>query len=225
MRTTSYEGVDIETCPHCFGVWLDHSKLSEIIAKRERTWSGNAVRKVMEITGTSGIPESERHRNLYCPNCISKLVPTNYQNNSGIIIDICTHGHGVWLDRGELSRVQIFMEEWERIRARDGQLYQDILGDKGKQNSLFSEMAGTRIAVACTIAALIIGLYSNDLGKISIVIGSCIPLSMLLFPWFFVWDVAGRKYGQPSPIHYVVVFGWCALVINFIRILYSSYTN
>jgi Zn-finger nucleic acid-binding protein len=48
------------------------------------------------------------------------MPPVNYQYSSGIIINRCGHAHGLWLDRGELQRIEAFMEGWE-ARVEEGQ--------------------------------------------------------------------------------------------------------
>jgi Zn-finger nucleic acid-binding protein len=40
--------------------------------------------------------------------------PTNYNYSSGIIIDSCPNGHGVWLDNLELEKVQANGEHWTK---------------------------------------------------------------------------------------------------------------
>ena len=55
----------------------------------------------------------------YCPRCHETLPPVNYQGNSGIIVNTCENGHGIWLDAGELPKIQIFMEQWDRVMRGD----------------------------------------------------------------------------------------------------------
>ena len=40
---------------------------------------------------------------LNCPKCEGKLIETDYEN---IKMDVCNNCHGVWLDAGELARIQ-----------------------------------------------------------------------------------------------------------------------
>lgn len=39
---------------------------------------------------------------MLCPNCQAEMKEVNRQ---GVLIDICTQCHGVWLDRGELNKL------------------------------------------------------------------------------------------------------------------------
>lgn len=110
MRETVYEGVQIDICPECIGVWLDDSELATIVDARERVWPPGVVEQVLAVTGSMGIPRHEQHRSLDCPKCGERLEPVNYQVNSGVIVNTCRARHGVWLDAGELAKIQIFME-------------------------------------------------------------------------------------------------------------------
>ena len=117
MREVIYDVVAIDVCPECIGVWLDGSELADILAAPERTWPPGVVERVLETTGQMGIPRSELVRELACPACESRLEPVNYQGNSGVIINTCPNRHGVWLDHGELAKIQIFMDKWRKTRS------------------------------------------------------------------------------------------------------------
>ena len=117
MQEVHYEGVEIDVCPDCIGVWLDDTELTTIVLSRERAWPPGVVARVLELTGTMGVPLHELKRSLFCPKCDARLDPVNYQDNSGIIVNPCPARHGVWLDHGELAKIQIFMEHW---RAQTG---------------------------------------------------------------------------------------------------------
>ncbi|MFZ5641668.1 MAG: zf-TFIIB domain-containing protein [Bacillota bacterium] len=39
---------------------------------------------------------------MICPRCNSKLVEVSKE---GVLVDICAHCRGVWLDRGELDKL------------------------------------------------------------------------------------------------------------------------
>lgn len=116
---TMYEGVEIDICSICGGVWLDTGELTTIIETRERSWPESVIKKVLAASGGSDISAEERSRELSCPKCNKILPPINYQGNSGIIVNTCENGHGLWLDAGELPKIQIFMEQWGRVLRDD----------------------------------------------------------------------------------------------------------
>lgn len=118
MSQLIYEGVEIDICKVCAGVWLDFGELTTIIETKERTWPENIINKVLSSTGTSGVSFEEQDRKLFCPKCEAVLPPANYQGNSGVIVNACENNHGLWLDAGELAKIQIYMERWQAISGK-----------------------------------------------------------------------------------------------------------
>ncbi|NOQ36772.1 MAG: hypothetical protein GQ569_12910 [Methylococcaceae bacterium] len=112
MAVTLYEGVEIDTCPECKGVWLGNEELKHIISTEDEAWPEEEIAKVLEKTGKAGVPDDEIHREIPCPECSALMPATNYQYSSGIIINKCKNNHGVWLDEGELDKIQIYKEHW-----------------------------------------------------------------------------------------------------------------
>ena len=49
----------------------------------------------------------------------------NYSYDSGVVINVCAD-HGVWLDKGELERIEAYRDHWsqEAIRRKDDWLAQ-----------------------------------------------------------------------------------------------------
>jgi uncharacterized protein len=106
-----YEGTEIDKCPKCKGVWLDSGELTKIIDVKEETFKPSLIQETLE-TAHSGVPQDEQRRVVRCPKCNSAMRANNYDFQSGIIIDTCQNGHGVWLDRNELEKVQAHREHW-----------------------------------------------------------------------------------------------------------------
>lgn len=57
-----------------------------------------------------------------CPVCRKLMNRSNYGGGSGVIVDVCGP-HGVFLDRGELTKIVDFIERggWERVKKREQQ--------------------------------------------------------------------------------------------------------
>lgn len=119
MHETIYEGVEIDVCPECVGVWLDDSELATIIDLEERSWPPGVIERVLEVTGVMGVPAHELSKDVHCPKCQLLLEPVNYQGTSGVIVNTCSKKHGVWLDHGELAKIQIFIEHWRKTYKHD----------------------------------------------------------------------------------------------------------
>ena len=63
-----------------------------------------------------------------------KYAPVNYQYSSGIIVNSCTSNHGIWLDSGELDKIQIYMEKWRAATKKDKNKYAAALAEVKAQH-------------------------------------------------------------------------------------------
>ncbi len=108
----NYEGVEIDLCENCKGVWLDNGELSKIVEIKEVQFSKEIIESTLRLS-SSGIPDEEIERKVLCPKCQTHLNPVNCNYSSGVIIDRCPKGHGLWLDGDELEKVQAQSERWE----------------------------------------------------------------------------------------------------------------
>jgi Zn-finger nucleic acid-binding protein len=93
--------LELRACEGCGGVWLDREQMQELVARsRSRTplpdlsaldlvWDGSTTR--------------QRKRYLRCPVC-AEVMQHRAHGESEVVLDHC-QAHGVWLDRGELSRI------------------------------------------------------------------------------------------------------------------------
>jgi Zn-finger nucleic acid-binding protein len=108
-----YEGVEIDRCQSCHGTWLDDGELTKIISTKEEQFSQGLIQETL-TTATSGVPVDEKRVSVKCPKCGQAMIPINYSYSSGVIIDRCTAGHGLWLDKTELEKVQAHVEHWDK---------------------------------------------------------------------------------------------------------------
>ena len=119
MKETLYEGVMIDRCEECDGVWCDWGELGAIAKIREVTFTEEEKLEARETIG------DDLSANLIhaCPECGEIMEKFEYAVQTEIILDRCPHGCGLWLDPGELEKVQIVMEELEdRMLAEEKKL-------------------------------------------------------------------------------------------------------
>lgn len=110
----TYEGVTIDVCSKCKGVWLDRSEVDQILKNRKNGFKSSEVVSVNRLCGSTGVAKEEESRQLNCPKCTNSPMKTfNYNYSSGIIVDRCSKGCGVWLDADELEKIQIHYELWQ----------------------------------------------------------------------------------------------------------------
>src|SRR4051812_5026782 len=111
LNESTYETVRIDRCAGCGGAWLDSGELEEVLECYEVKFSPEQVKAAMSSAG-AGIPRSERDSVESCPICSKRMNPLNFSYSSGIIVDLCPSGHGLWFDRNELEAIQIHAETW-----------------------------------------------------------------------------------------------------------------
>lgn len=112
------KGQGLFRCSQCAGLWLNEDLFAWCLKAPEE-----AIAAVLD--GSSGDHTFQRSAEARrCPACDTEMdnYPFGYQ--SGIWVDGCNHGHGIWLDAGELRLVRDFharqqgpmtMEEKQRL--------------------------------------------------------------------------------------------------------------
>ncbi len=113
MQGVDYDGVHIETCPACGGDWLDAGELSSIVRARHSRFSQDECLAVAKAATITGVKLTGLDRHLTCPKCGGTTHPINYGDDSGLILDKCGNCGGVWLEKGELEKIEELVEGWK----------------------------------------------------------------------------------------------------------------
>jgi Zn-finger nucleic acid-binding protein len=113
LKSVTYEGVEIDKCQQCSGAWLDDGEILKIIRTKEETFDPKLIKETLAL-GFTGVPKNEQQTSARCPKCQAGMEAINYDYSSGIILDRCTEGHGLWFDGEELQKVQIVRERSEQ---------------------------------------------------------------------------------------------------------------
>jgi len=106
--------VEIDRCPKCGGIWFDKGELNKIIRiplDKMKEIFGD-LQEYKSIKGTSSGPRT-------CPVCGARLITYNYDFKSGIWLDACPKGHGIWLDKGELLLLKMYIETGQTFEAKE----------------------------------------------------------------------------------------------------------
>lgn len=87
-------------CPGCGGSWLEATTLTSALAAGQ---AGSKLLAFIEQDGEADIGHTFAPSRLKraCPECAVSMENERFED-SGIWIDSCPEGHGIWLDRGEL---------------------------------------------------------------------------------------------------------------------------
>ena len=91
------DGVEVDWCGACKGVWLDKAELELL-----HTDGQAAARFVQELKAA---PHSVREKAKRCPICNIRMKRVQSAWDSGIVLDQCPRGDGIWFDKGELFRM------------------------------------------------------------------------------------------------------------------------
>ena len=103
MQTVFYEGVAIQLCMSCKGIFLSQKKLEIIENSRE-----------IEIPDDMPVPRNGSEVRRHCPRCDIVMKKVRHGKVRATLIDFCTDCSGIWLDKGELASIQFSYEIAER---------------------------------------------------------------------------------------------------------------
>ena len=112
LKQEQHRGIEVDRCPQCKGMWLDHHELGHL----EDTVVETGVSKGTMWMRSFG---SE----LTCPKCSTQMNWFRYRRYD-LEIDHCPDEHGFWLDAGEEKRILEIMEERTRDLKRSSSAQQ-----------------------------------------------------------------------------------------------------
>lgn len=99
METRYYEGVAVQLCRDCKGVFLSERKLAIIEGCHETHDSKDAL------------PRRRRTDIKPCPQCDSAMHKVRHGELHSVFIDFCETCRGIWLDEGVVSSIQGVFEQ------------------------------------------------------------------------------------------------------------------
>ena len=158
LETITYEGIRIERCPECGGIWLDADELGHIVEAREKRFTQGERDALAQAKPVFGVPVDELDRELVSPKSGTKLKPVNYGGDSGIIINVCPNGEGIWLDACELESIQALVEGWEQKLPEDLAKHRELLDKVEMKQDLEDDVSYSRFGV---INAIVNGIIDK----------------------------------------------------------------
>ncbi len=111
LKTVDYEGVETDMCEACWGFWLDTGELEIILSTHALQFSDDE-REAILSTRTASRAGNQTAAN--CPHCDVEMQRAHIDESVHLVIDRCPD-HGVWLDSGEIKRVQALAESSQRV--------------------------------------------------------------------------------------------------------------
>ncbi|HEY3887571.1 MAG TPA: zf-TFIIB domain-containing protein [Caulobacteraceae bacterium] len=107
------DGIDVESCPRCNGMWFSGQELNQL--------EDEAFRLGDEEKGS--LVASPRATDRKCPQCGKPMQSFDYRFYD-LELDFCEDGHGYWLDAGEDKRVLDLMKGEQARLKRTGRAEQ-----------------------------------------------------------------------------------------------------
>lgn len=118
LAAQRYLTVQVDGCPECGGVWLEEGRLKWILEIGPKTLPADRNRATRTFKFTEqpsyGLPSDDARRIVKCPYCVGIMRPVNYSATSGVAIYRCPSDHGVWVPKGGLDRLVVFVDTWDR---------------------------------------------------------------------------------------------------------------
>ena len=108
VTRVEYEGANVRMCGECGGYWVTPIALKAIANRRQMDFSEAVKERFLQMAEQSDSTES-----LLCMTCAKTLVKERFKDWDDIIIDRCEKCGGIWLDPGELEKIQIYWEYFQ----------------------------------------------------------------------------------------------------------------
>lgn len=92
MLSYQHQGLEVDSCPECFGIWFDREELKEFLQRPQLA---------QRLADAPPTPVSTPGGERLCPSCRTALTETSLGE---VNVDLCFRCRGIWLDQGELDR-------------------------------------------------------------------------------------------------------------------------
>jgi Zn-finger nucleic acid-binding protein len=140
LETKTYEAkIEVDQCPACGGMWLDHGELEAIQESKENDYRkalsnlpDSVARSINAVAQLESTP-------IACVKCKTEMDTREYGYCSQIVVDTCPEGCGIWLDAGEIQALEKFFERSQAeandaipLRWRLWATLHDVFGSKKK---------------------------------------------------------------------------------------------
>jgi Zn-finger nucleic acid-binding protein len=92
-----FKTIEVDHCERCRGIWLDAGELEQLLSAT----GGDATDPLLQFQQLVG--SESRNRKRLCPRCDQSL--REITAGSGLKLDRCPRGHGLWFDADELRQL------------------------------------------------------------------------------------------------------------------------
>ena len=96
LSTFTVEGVTVDRCSSCTGVWFDADELSHLLNEEARH-----VARLLK----GSLSDQADGKKAQCPRDASGLMRVYSSIDHSVVLDVCGNCRGVWLDGGEFEKL------------------------------------------------------------------------------------------------------------------------
>lgn len=172
------QGVEVDLCPSCQGVWLDRGELSQLVGT-DKDLSPTA----------SGMKDTS----YACPRCHQTLTEVAYPWERRILVDVCAACEGIWLDAGELDKISKAAGELrERFPSKRIEKLQHQNRRKEALSSVYGVKEPAAKAPASSRAAFLVKVYGLFVASLGVTVaGVVFGRGIHAENHFWLWVFAG----------------------------------
>ncbi len=106
MHIESVGDIQLDVCRTCAGTWFDPEELRILLARDPL-----ALSMVEDMAAASVEQKAEGPSLRHCPACEFPLEQYHYLYTSPVVLQACLDCGGVWVEDGELNRMQEWFEQ------------------------------------------------------------------------------------------------------------------
>lgn len=111
LHSMEYEGVNTDMCDSCWGFWLDTGELEQVLSHKDLHFSDEERERILDIRTASRVGPTTP---VPCPRCGHTMERVHIDEAIHLVVDQC-RDHGVWLDTGEIKKVQALAEKSQAL--------------------------------------------------------------------------------------------------------------
>lgn len=128
LKAVEYDEVQIQVCPDCKGEWLEAGELEKIAEHHEEVFTTEEIAKLDGVNKEIFTATETDHDELQCPECDGvEMKHFNYGETSGLLLDKCPKCGGIWMDAGQMEKVEELVDGWKSHLEQDTEKYGAIL--------------------------------------------------------------------------------------------------
>ena len=108
FQRRSFDGVEVDSCPACGGLWLDAGELQALARKPQQ--AAQSLHHLPSVHKTADGDDASKP----CPACGGKLAIASFE---GVSLEHCSSCDGLFVDRGELENAMAIFSTEDAART------------------------------------------------------------------------------------------------------------